>query len=76
MKEQLFDPSNSISIIEFLTTFNLVCDTSHNHERAAMWLLSFFFRKILATTLNSSISAAAHINMIVAPVRENDCRSK
>lgn len=68
MKAHFFDPINPISIIGFVATFNLACDTNAIYESAAIWLLPFFVKNILATTLNSRMPTAAYINLVAASV--------
>lgn len=44
-KVYFFGASNSISIIGFLTTFKLACDTNNIHEGAAMWVVNYLLMK-------------------------------
>lgn len=55
-----------ISVLGFFAIFKLVCDTNNIHEGAAMWLLPFFVNNTFSITLNSLISAAAHIFSIAS----------
>lgn len=36
MKVRFFDPSDPISLIGFLATFELACDTNYIHKEASM----------------------------------------
>lgn len=53
MKEHYFDPSDPISIVGFLATFKLVCDTNCVHKEAAMEVLLLSVKNALASALNS-----------------------
>lgn len=72
MKAYSLDPSDPISIIGFLSTFLLACDTNSLHESAAMWILPFFVKNALATIVNSRMSAADSINLVVASVNSTE----
>lgn len=72
MMELFFDLSNPISIIRFLANFKLELDTNSIHEKAAMSLLPFFVNNAMATTLKSRMSAAAHVNPVVAFVESTE----
>lgn len=61
MMADFFDPSNLISIIKFLAAFNLACYTNNINVGAAMWVLLFVVKNAQTTSLNSCMSAAAHI---------------
>lgn len=45
VKAHFFDPSNPISIIGFVATLKLVCDTNRIHEGATMLILLLFVKK-------------------------------
>lgn len=66
VKADCFNPRNPISIMGFLSTFKLSCNISRIHEGASMWVFPFFVENALATSLNSGISAATRIKLIVA----------
>lgn len=66
MMVHFLDPDNTISIVGFIDTFKLACDTDNIHEGAELLVLLFFVEITLATSLNSCMSAAAHINPAVA----------
>lgn len=68
MKAHFLVPRNSIFIIEFLTTFKLAFDTINIHVGIGMWVLPFFVRYTLATTLHSRTSASTHMDPAVASV--------
>lgn len=52
LKTSIFDSFDPISILFFISLFQLVCDTYIIHEGAAMWLLHFFMKKRAAAALN------------------------
>lgn len=47
MEIDRFDPSDPISIVGFLATFNLANDTNRTNGGAAMWVFSFLLRTLL-----------------------------
>lgn len=59
MNTTIFHPYDPISIIPFLSSFKLACDTNGIHEIAAMWLLHFFLEKQAAAVVNSRIALEA-----------------
>lgn len=66
MNASFVDLSRPISITIFFATFQLACDTNSTHWGAAMIVLPFLVKSSLATTLNSRMSAAAHISLVFA----------
>lgn len=68
MDAHFFDFSDPVSSIGFLTTFKLVCDTNKIQKRVPIWILSFFAKNKLESTLCSRLSAATDIAPSVAPV--------
>lgn len=57
-KANLFDRSNPIAIISFLTTLRLACNTSHIYEKTTMLVLQNLKKNTTASTPKSRISAA------------------
>lgn len=53
MKTTMFNPLNHISIIAFLSSFKLECDTIGIDEVAGMWLIHFVLKNQTATALGS-----------------------
>lgn len=53
LRTNLFDSLDFISIISFLSTFKLACDTNGTHKDSAIRLLHFFMKKPAAVYLNS-----------------------
>lgn len=51
MKEQIFDPIDTIPIIRLLHAFNIACYNYDIHERVALWLLPYFMEKSTTETL-------------------------
>lgn len=64
MTAHLFNPSDIISIIGLLATIKLACATDSIYESVAMWLLLYFVKNVIETTLKSHMSAAAHITQL------------
>lgn len=64
MKVHIFDPSDPISIIGILATFELACNTKNIQEGAARWLLPSFVNNALATKHNGRMPAAAHVRLL------------
>lgn len=56
MKTSVSHPFPPISIITSLSSFRLSRDTDGIHEAGAMWLLYYFLRSYVATSLSSRIS--------------------
>lgn len=65
-RAHFLDLSNIISIIGFLATLKLACDTNRIPEGAEVWVLPFFLKNAPATLLNSHIFAATNIPPVVA----------
>lgn len=72
MKAHFINPSSPITIIGFIATIKLECDTNNIYEGEFIRVLPFFFTNVLATTLNSRISAAAQITPVVASVNNTE----
>lgn len=68
IKAHFFNTSSPIFIIGFLATFNFASDTNHIHQGEVMRILPFCVESAPDTTLNSRMSAAAHIAPVVAMV--------
>lgn len=66
LKALFSNVSDPISNMGFLTTFKLPCNSNRIHEKAAMWSVLFLEQNGLATILNSYMSAATHIALVVA----------
>lgn len=60
-KGHFFDLNSLISIIGFLATYKLACDTNNMHEEAAIWVQPSFYKTAFATTLNSRMSGLDYI---------------
>lgn len=75
MKAHFFDPKDPISIIGFLATFKLACDTNKIHEGVAMWVLSHYLKDTLANALNSRMCAEDRSASLPASER-NEPRSR
>lgn len=65
MKAHFFHTSDPISIIDFLATFKLACDTNRVHEGVPMRVLPFLVINALASTLNSCMLATISISPAV-----------
>lgn len=50
----LFDP---ISIIGFVCSFKIVCDTKEIHDRAEMWLFHFFTKESASSALRMCLTS-------------------
>lgn len=74
MKEHFVDPRDPISIVGFLATFKIPCDTNKIHERAAMWVLRHFVKETLANVLNSHMCAEERSVLIAASVQNKEVR--
>lgn len=72
MKVHFYNSSNPISTIEFSANFNVNCNTNKIYKRAAIWVLPFIVGTDLATTLNSSMSAAVHITRAVTSANKTE----
>lgn len=68
MKAHFTNPRDPFSIIGFLATLKLACDTKRIHEGAAKLFLRFVVKKVLATTLNSFISTVKYVASVVASI--------
>lgn len=62
MKTIIFNSFDLISIIIFLATFKLACDTNGIREGAAVWYLHFFVKKPAAGALDSRIALPSKFN--------------
>lgn len=51
MKTSILDPSNPISIINFLVTSKQACDSNGIHEGATVWLVKHFVNKSTVASL-------------------------
>lgn len=69
MNVHLFDTKDSISTINFLTTFKLVCDTNKLNERAAMWVLLRYEKEKLLNALNSRMCEQYWSALLAASVQ-------
>lgn len=56
MKTSSFSQFHTVSIIASFYSFKLACDMNGLHERAVMWLLHFFMKKLAAAALNSTVA--------------------
>lgn len=65
MKAQFFNASGSISIIGFIAKLKLASDTNNFHEGVALFVLTFSVKDGLAMTLQSRMSAIAHVDTAV-----------
>lgn len=62
MKLQIFDLSDHISIIIFLSGSNLGCDANGVHEGAAFWLLYFFMEHLAVAALSACIAIRSKLH--------------
>lgn len=53
---QVFNSFNPVSIFDFLSAFELACDTNKVHERFALWRLQVFMKCPAATLLKARIA--------------------
>lgn len=68
VKAHLLDPSDSNSIISFLTTFKLAYETDCIRDVAVMRVLSFSVKYVLSMMLNSYMSASTQIAVVFKSV--------
>lgn len=67
MKAHFFTPSDLAYKIDFSATFRISCDSNRIQKGAAMRVPPFFVKSVLASTLNSCMSAATNIAPDAAP---------
>lgn len=71
-----FDTKDSISIIGFLATFNLACNTNLVHKGAEMWVLPHYLNETLANAFNSHMCTDDKSTPITASFRSNGVISR
>lgn len=72
MKAQLVHPNEFMSVVGFMATFKLSCNTNQIHEEAAMWALLHFVIWTHTNALNSRMNAMDKFPFIVVPVHNVD----
>lgn len=76
LKAHFFDPEYRISIIGFLRTIELPCDTNKTHDGPAMWVLLQFVKENIANALNSRVCTEGRTASLTATVRYNGVRPR
>lgn len=76
MKATFFDQKNSISIVGFMATLKLACNSNKIHEGAAMRVFPHFVQDSLAIILDSRMCAENWIATPVAFVQNEQYRSR
>lgn len=70
MKYPIFDQFSSISIIAFLSNFNLACETNGTKRRTNLeiWLFHFFMKKSSSATLNNMLASKCKAQEVMPSV--------
>lgn len=69
VKAHFFKKGDPISIICFLVTFEVACNSNETHEGAAMWIFQYYVHENFEKALNSHMYAESWLAPLTASVQ-------